>query len=161
MSNWRRLFRTGVFLAAAAVLCLSLFSCKLPEAPPSTVQVIRIIDGDTIEIAGGERVRYIGIDTPELSPEEPYAGEAKAANRELVEGKMIRLEMDTSEADRYGRLLRYVWVDEVMVNLELVRRGLAEAKEYPPDIRYQDLLEAAEIEARLAGRGMWGDAISK
>ncbi len=157
MNIWRRLPRTGIYLAAAAVMFLALFSCKLPEVPPGTVQVTRVIDGDTIEIAGGERVRYIGIDTPELSPEEPFAAEAKAANRELVEGKMIRLEMDTSEADRYGRLLRYVWVDDLMINLELVRRGLAEAKEYPPDTRYQGLLEAAEIEARLAGRGMWGE----
>jgi micrococcal nuclease len=109
-------------------------------------------------LAGGQRVRYIGMDTPEMSPLEPFAREATQANRDLVEGKTVRLEKDVSDTDRYGRLLRYVWVDSTMVNLELVRRGLARAHAYPPDTRYQLLLEAAEIEARLKGLGMWAPA---
>jgi micrococcal nuclease len=115
-----------------------------------------VIDGDTVIIAGGERVRYIGIDTPEMgSNPEAFAREATDANRALVEGKAVRLERDVSETDRYGRLLRYVWVGGTMVNVELVRRGLAEAKAYPPDTRYQPLLDAAQFEARVAGRRMW------
>jgi len=117
--------------------------------------VSRIIDGDTVVLASGEHVRYIGMNTPEMNPLQPFAREATEANRLLVEGKTVRLEKDISETDRYGRLLRYVWVDNTMVNLELVRRGLAEAKAYLPDVRYQALFEAAEVEAKLAGRGMW------
>jgi len=125
-------------------------------APPETVLVTEVIDGDTITIAGGDRVRYIGIDTPEIHPQvEAFGQEAWQANRELVEGKRVRLERDVSETDKYGRLLRYVWVDSTMVNAELVRRGLAEAKAYPPDTKYRSYLEQVEAEPKRAGRGMW------
>jgi len=101
-------------------------------------------------------VRYIGIDTPEIYPQlEPFGSEAWQANRRLVEGKRVRLERDVSETDKYGRLLRYVYVDGVFVNAELVKQGLAWAKAYPPDTKYQDYLEKMETEAREAGRGMW------
>ena len=101
-------------------------------------------------------MRYIGIDTPETYPyAEAYGIEAWQANRRLVEGKRVRLERDVSETDRYNRLLRYVYVDNVFVNAELVKMGLARAVAYPPDTRYQDYLEDLEAEARSAGRGMW------
>ena len=126
-------------------------------SPPDTARVTRVIDGDTIVIEGGYRVRYIGIDTPEIHPvPEPYGIEAWQANRILVEGKIVRLEIDVSQTDRYGRLLRYVFVNDTFVNAELVKRGLARAKAYPPDTKYQDHLEKLEIEARQVGRGMWG-----
>ena len=138
----------GIFL-----LCFLLCGC---QAPSATVKVIEVIDGDTITIEGGHRVRYIGIDTPEIYPGTEACGiEAWQANRQLVEGKRVRLERDISETDRYHRLLRYVYVDDVFVNAELVRMGLARAKAYPPDIKYQDYLEKMEAEARLAGRGIW------
>ena len=86
---------------------------------------------------------------------EAFGIEAWQANRKLVEGKEVRLERDVSETDRYGRLLRYVWVDDILVNAELVRQGLAETKAYPPDTKYQDYLEQMEKEARQGGRGMW------
>jgi micrococcal nuclease len=126
--------------------------------PQTTVKVNEVIDGDTIVIEGGYRVRYIGIDTPELHPQpEPYAVEAWQANQRLVEGKRVRLERDVSETDRYGRLLCYVYVDSLFVNAELVRQGLARAKAYPPDTRYQDYLEELEQQARLADRGIWAE----
>jgi micrococcal nuclease len=125
-------------------------------SPPEVAKVIQVIDGDTITVAGGYRVRYIGIDAPEVYPEkEAYGAEAWQANRLLVEGKSVRLERDVSEADRYGRLLRYVYVDDIMVNAELVRQGLAEVKAYPPDIKYQDRLEGLESVAKAVGRGIW------
>ncbi len=158
MNNWRRRLRGGLFLAAAAVLLSPLSSCIPPATSSGTARVTRVIDGDTVILAGGEHVRYIGIDAPEMDPPEPFGSAAAAANRELVQDKVVRLETDTSETDRYGRLLRYVWVGDQLINLELVRLGLAEAKSYPPDTRYQDLLDAAENEARQAGRGMWGDS---
>ena len=119
-------------------------------------RVVRVIDGDTIEIEGGARVRYIGIDAPEVYPQTEYYGtEAWAKNRELVEGKTVTLEKDVTEADVYGRLLRYVYVDGVFVNGELVRLGYARAISYPPDTKYQERLAQLEEEAREAGRGMW------
>ena len=135
-----------------------LFLCLLVgcSAPPETAKVIQVIDGDTIVIADGSRVRYIGIDTPEVYPTLAAFGiEAWQANRELVDGKIVRLERDVSDTDRYGRLLRYVHVDGVFVNAELVRRGLAYVKAYPPDTKHHDYLKGLEAEARQAGRGMW------
>ncbi len=140
-------------LAVIFFLLLPLLGCS---SPPDTARVIQVIDGDTITIEGGYRVRYIGIDTPEVHPRvEAYGIEAWQANRQLVEGKRVRLERDVSETDRYNRLLRYVYVDSIFVNAELVRAGLARAKAYPPDTKYQDYLEKMETEARHAGRGIW------
>lgn len=142
-------------LLIAIIVLFLLPLCACPSAV-ETATVTRVIDGDTIDIATGQRVRYIGIDTPEVYPErEAYGMEAWQANRNLVEDKKVRLEQDVSETDKYGRLLRYVYVDDIFVNAELVRLGLAEAKAYPPDTRYQELLEQLEVEARQAGRGMW------
>jgi micrococcal nuclease len=143
--------KTWIFIAIS--LLLLLCGCI---SPPDTARVTRVIDGDTITIEGGFRVRYIGIDTPEVYPQvEAFGIEAWQANRQLVEDKEVRLERDVSDTDRYDRLLRYVYVDDVLVNAELVRLGLARAKAYPPDTKYQELLEEMETEARKAGRGMW------
>jgi len=141
------------------LLCLILAAgC----AAPATPLVTRVIDGDTIEvnIAGmRHRVRYIGIDTPELDDKRPafcaLAQEATSYNRQLVGGKTVRLEKDVSETDQYERLLRYVYVDDTLVNAELVRQGLAWAIPYEPDTKYQDYLEELEEEAKQAGRGIW------
>src|SRR3989338_1829624 len=124
-----------------------------------TFHVVRVIDGDTIELDGGIKVRYIGIDTPEtVNPNtvvECYGNESSAKNKELVEDKDVRLEKDISETDRYGRLLRYVYVGDVFVNDYLVRQGYANASSYPPDIKYQDVFLEAEKEARDNNRGLW------
>jgi micrococcal nuclease len=140
-----------------------------PTGPTEIARVARITDGDTVRVIidGVEhRLRYIGIDTPESvapdSPIEPFALAASDANAMLVERADVVLESDVSDTDRYDRLLRYVWLAPEtpggawrLVNLELVEAGLAEAVEYPPDTKYADDLEAAEQEARQAGRGMW------
>jgi len=146
---------TKKFLFPAILVSLLLLLCSC-GSPPDTARVVQVIDGDTITIGGGYRVRYIGVDTPEIHPNrEAFGLEAWQANQKLVEGKEVRLERDVSETDKYGRLLRYIWVDEVLVNAELVRQGLARAKAYPPDTKYQDYLKQMEAEAREAGRGMW------
>lgn len=138
-----------------AIILLSLLVCGC-QSPPTTAKVIKVIDGDTITIEGGYRVRYIGIDTPEIHPElEAFGLEAWQANLALVGDKTVHLERDVSETDKYGRLLRYVYVDDTFVNAELVRAGLARAEAYPPDTKYQDYLERLEQEARQAGRGLW------
>jgi micrococcal nuclease len=142
----------------ACLLIVLLFTFLLGgcSAPPATAAVIKVIDGDTIVIEGGYRVRYIGIDTPEIHPRLEACGiDAWQANRRLVEGKRVRLEKDVSQTDRYNRLLRYVYVDGVFVNAELAKMGLARVKSYPPDTKYQAYLEEVEVEARHAGRGIW------
>lgn len=129
---------------------------------PATV--LRVIDGDTIEVevdGGTHKVRYIGIDTPEtVDPRRSvgcYGEEASAANKALVEGLTVGLEKDVSETDVFGRLLRYVWLNgDEMVNAVLVREGYAQSSAYPPDVRYQELFDGLETEARSAGRGLWG-----
>ncbi len=150
---------SGALRAAWRSLLVIALASTLAGCLPAPVQtadrVTRVIDGDTVVLSTGEHLRYIGMNTPEMSPLQPFAKEATEANRKLVEGKTVRLEKDISETDRYGRLLRYVWVDNTMVNLELVRQGLAEATAYPPDVRYRAIFEAAETEAKLARRGMW------
>jgi endonuclease YncB( thermonuclease family) len=133
-------------------------------SPVSEIQatVTEVIDGDTIKvsIAGAiYDVRYIGVDTPELNDKRPQfsalAQEAARLNRQLVEGENVRLEKDISETDHYGRLLRYVYVDDTFVNGELVSYGLAWAKAYEPDTKYQGYFEELEAEARKAGLGIW------
>lgn len=124
-------------------------------------KVIRVIDGDTIKIEGDKVVRYIGIDTPEtVHPSKPvqcYGKEASDKNRELVEGKEIKLEKDVSETDKYSRLLRYVWLGDMMVNEYLVREGYAQSSTYPPDVKYQDRFLEAQRRAREEKKGLWGD----
>jgi micrococcal nuclease len=134
-----------------------------PTPARTQAQVLRVIDGDTIEVSIGDKtykVRYIGVDTPETEhperPTEPMGKEAAAKNEELVGGKVVELEKDVSETDKYGRLLRYVWVGDLMVNAELVRLGLAQVSTYPPDVKYQDLFLQLQKEAREAQRGLWG-----
>ncbi len=124
------------------------------------VKVARVVDGDTIKLESGEVVRYIGIDTPEtVDPRKPvqcYGKEASAKNRELVEGKEVKLEKDVSNTDKYNRLLRYIWLDNTLINELLVREGYAKSSTYPPDVKYQDRFVAAEQIAREENKGLWG-----
>jgi len=124
-------------------------------------RVENVIDGDTIKLENGDVVRYIGIDTPETKhpskPQECFGQEASKKNEELVEGKEVRLVKDVSETDRYNRLLRYVYVEDVFVNDYLVREGFANASSYPPDVKYQDQFTEAEQKARENERGLWAD----
>ena len=122
----------------------------------SQARVVSIVDGDTIEVEiGGQTysLRYIGIESPER--DQPGWWEAMEANRELVGGQTVRLERDVSETDQYGRLLRYVYAGDLLVNAELVRRGYALAATFPPDVAYADLFAQLEAEARQDGRGLW------
>lgn len=122
-------------------------------------KVVKVVDGDTIVLESGQVVRYIGIDTPETSdPRKPvqcFGHEAASKNKELVLGKTIELEKDISETDKYNRLLRYIYIDDLFVNDYLVRNGYAYSSPYPPDVAYQDQLDQAEQEARNNNRGLW------
>jgi micrococcal nuclease len=131
--------------------------------------VIRIVDGDTIHVllnGTDERLRYIGMDTPEDvkpgTPVERMSLQAAAENSRLVAGKTVVLEKDVSERDRFGRLLRYVWLHAgdgwTMVGLQLVVEGYAQVATFPPDVRYADLFVAAERVARERHLGLWAPA---
>jgi micrococcal nuclease len=138
-----------------------------PIGQTTEATVVRITDGDTIVVAyGGKeyKVRYIGMDSPETvdpsSPIQWMGPQATAANAALVAGKTVFLEKDVSEVDRFDRLLRYVWLTNgtawTLVNLELVRQGVASAKSYPPDTKYDALYLVAQDEAHRSALGLWG-----
>jgi len=159
-TNQKTVSKTTPTPASLAIATLT------PSLLLEIAKVSRVIDGDTIEIENGERVRYLGIDTPEtVDPRKPvqcFGVEASKKNKELVDGKTVRLEKDITDKDKYGRLLRYIYVDPsassgqaIFVNLELVKQGFAFSYTYPPDIKYQAEILAAEREAREAGRGLW------
>ena len=128
-----------------------------PAPKSQTAQVVRIIDGDTIEVQIGDasyKVRLIGVDTPEQG--ESFSEEAMAYNRRFVENQTVVLVRDVSETDKSGRLWRYVYVGDIFVNAELVRRGYAKVATYPPDVEFADYFVQLQREAREAGRGLWG-----
>lgn len=123
--------------------------------------VIRVLDGDTIELNSGERVRYVGVDTPELGragkPAQCFADEAAQMHSAWVTGKRVRLEKDRSNQDRYGRLLRFVYLEDgTFVNALLVREGAARASAYRPDLSKKTEFEQLEAQARAEGKGQWG-----
>ncbi len=128
-----------------------------------TGKVVKVRDGDTIEIdieGVVKVVRYIGIDTPEtVDPRKGvqcFGKEASNINKSLVENQIVTLEKDVSETDKYGRLLRYVYLNDLLVNQHLVEKGFAYSSAYPPDVKYQENLDAAEEEARVNNKGLWG-----
>ncbi|NPA27114.1 MAG: thermonuclease family protein [Chloroflexi bacterium] len=143
-----------------------VFACIPEDAPRVRARVIQVYDGDTISVQMGvqvARVRYQGVDTPETKerrgePPHPWGEAAKRRNRELVSGKWVTLVWDPRSEDRdhYGRLLRYVIVDDVFVNDTLLREGLAWY--YPSEHACSAQFLQAEAEARAAKRGIWSGA---
>jgi micrococcal nuclease len=134
------------------------------SSPSRVVRVVRVVDGDTILVATGgrqERVRYIGVDTPETvkpnTPVQCFGKKASAYNHSLLDGQTVRLVTDAEQRDRYGRLLAYVYRtgDDLFVNAELVRRGYATTLTIPPNVRYADRFRDLAAGARDAGRGLW------
>jgi micrococcal nuclease len=122
------------------------------------LRLVDVVDGDTIvlDLAGEqEEVRLIGIDTPEAG--EDFADEATAALKAILGTGAIRLEEDVEERDQYGRLLAYVWVSSTLVNAELLRQGLATLYTVPPNVKYVEVLQAAQDEAEAAQSGVWGE----
>ena len=129
-----------------------------------SVQVVRVIDGDTIRVCCvfGDRVtvRYIGVDTPEthhpMKGVEHYGTEASEANRKLVDGKTVRLEFDVQQLDKYGRILAYIYLEDgTFVNAWLVEHGYAMVMTFPPNVKYEALFLRLQREAREAKQGLW------
>jgi micrococcal nuclease len=161
--------RRIVILLALAVAAGAVGANRLRAAPGGTgstelATVTRVVDGDTVvaRIGGrSERVRYIGMDTPEdVKPGTPvqcYSRAAAAENRRLIEGRRVRLVQDAEARDRYGRLLAYVYraSDGLFVNEELVRRGYARPLTIPPNVAHEGEIARLAASARRAGRGLW------
>lgn len=160
-------------IAASAVL---LFFFGGLSSRDGRFEVKKVLDGDTVELMDGRAARYIGIDTPELhrrtqdgwrEVNEPFALEAARANEELVLKKPVRLEFDVRKQDKYRRLLVYCFVrgeQEVFVQAELLKRGLAYLYTLPPNVKYVDVLFRAQKEAQALRRGVWSldlDIVSK
>jgi micrococcal nuclease len=138
-----------------------------PAVPAGVVQ--HVIDGDTIEMSNGVRIRYIGLDAPELRRRvggrwiydpQPWAEEARRLNQQLVEGKVVRLEYDQERTDRFHRQLAYVFVGDLFVNAELVRSGYARVVLHPPNLKYAKLLKEIEREAKEQQKGIWSPSNS-
>jgi micrococcal nuclease len=123
--------------------------------------VERVVDGDTLVISGGDRIRLIGVDTPETKhptkPAQPFGKEASEFTRRMVEGKRVQIQFDPGETkDKYGRTLAYVYIDGQFLNEMLLREGLARALlNYPFSAEAKARFRAAEAEARAAHRGIW------
>lgn len=151
-----------MYLFAVALL---LAACSTAEGPKAngemTATVKRVVDGDTFELASGEKVRMIGVDTPETvkpnHPVEPYGKEASNYTKELLTGKKVTLKFDVEPYDKYQRLLAYVYMEDgTFVNEKLVREGYARIMTIPPNVAQADLFLTAEREAREGNRGLWG-----
>lgn len=134
---------------------------SLTKETREKARVTKVIDGDTIELSDKRKVRYIGIDSFEMNDKRSeikcLAEKAREANINLVENKEIEMEKDVSETDKYGRLLRYVWIDGILVNEELVKNGFAKLSSFPPDIKYQERFRIEQIKAELNNLGIWGN----
>jgi len=117
----------------------------------TTIQAV--YDGDTLETESGEKIRLLGINTPETG--QPYSAQSTQATKEMVLGRVIGLEYDAQTLDRYGRTLAYVYTGKTMVNLEILKRGLAVVETIAPNVKYQDSFIAAQKLARDSCKGMW------
>ena len=128
---------------------------KTPEPKEGIYKVTKVIDGDTIEIETGERVRLLGIDTPELNAR--WGGEARKQTYQLVYGKEIRLELDREKRDKYGRVLAYVWLGDLLVNEKLVKDGYARLYVFDKEakLKYLDRLIVAQESAKEHLDGFW------
>jgi len=148
-------------LSLLTVIGLIFAGCDpLVDAPSGqftggeTGRVTRVIDGDTIDVninGTVERIRYVGVNTPER--DEPCYSEASAANASMVEGQTVRLERDQTNRDRFDRLLRYVYVGDTLVNRELIVQGYGEAVLYQPDNRHFTEFSNLERQSANASRG--------
>jgi endonuclease YncB( thermonuclease family) len=144
------------------LICLLILLMGPACSADSDYPVKWVVDGDTIVLTEGSKVRYIGIDAPELQRDdhigEPYADEAKRLNARLVKNKKVRLEFDVEPNDRFQRRLAYVFLEDgTFVNAEMLLQGCAFLLHVPPNVKYQATLLAAQQSAMSAKRGIWSN----
>jgi micrococcal nuclease len=144
-----------ILLVIIAILTVLIIIVSIKQQ--NTI-VTQVIDGDTFKLNIGETIRLTGIDAPEKTAY--YYNESKTALEEMIKGKIVALERDISNKDKYGRLLRYVYVDNgTFVNLKLISEGYARAAEYPPDTKYAEELREAENDAKANNIGIWSEGL--
>jgi micrococcal nuclease len=143
----------------AIFLGLCLPGCSTAPGSGYHARVVYVYDGDTVRLDNGERVRYLGIDTPEMNyrkpPPERFAEQAKRFNEDLVYGKIVRLEFDAQTRDKYNRLLAYVYVDDVFVNAKIIESGYGKVFIIQPNIKYADDFILLQGRAKQAKKGIW------
>ena len=159
-----------LYLVVVLALAYAAYTGKLPGARPAPHEpealsegaylVERVVDGDTLVLAGGAKVRLIGVDTPETKDPrrapEPFGPEATEFTRRLVEGREVTLKFDLQRKDRYGRFLAYVYVGDRFVNEEIIRAGMGQALvQYPFSRDMKRVFLAAQDDAQQARRGIW------
>lgn len=139
-------------------------STGIPSSPATATKahVKRVVDGDTVELADGTKVRLIGVNTPESvdprRPVEHYGKEASDYTKKRLTGKDVLLDYDVERYDKYRRTLAYLWLTNgAFFNAELIRQGYAQTLTIPPNVRYAELFRRLEREAREARRGLWSD----
>ena len=155
--------RVLLVLSIILVLVATYVVVKKPQEISSTssemTQVTYVVDGDTVEVTGGRRVRYIDVNAPEIAhpgqKEECFGIAAKNENNSLVNGQTVRLVSDVGDKDTYGRLLRYVYVGNEFINDTLVRQGFAVAEPIKPDTEFAKQFLFAQQEAKQMDRGLW------
>ena len=161
LKNKAKINRIALIPFAVLISALILYwSLPLNSTSEGGLFVKEVFDGDSILLLDGREIRYIGIDAPEISgkkPKEYYGKEARDLNESLVLGKEVRLEFDVETKDGYNRTLAYVYIGDVMINLEMVEAGSALAVPYPPNLTHQDELCGAMLRARGEKKGIWED----
>ncbi|MBU4140575.1 MAG: thermonuclease family protein [Candidatus Omnitrophica bacterium] len=159
----------------AIILSLILTSCA--QANYADILVTKVFDGDTLRIAGGEKVRLLGIDAPEMYESDKLYRDARRSGqdigtiialgrksyqftRQLAEGKKVRLEFDVQQRDKYGRLLAHVFISDtqLFLNAEILKQGYAEVMIIPPNVKYADYFQGLYQEARENKRGLWSNS---
>ncbi|TWT55321.1 Thermonuclease precursor [Thalassoglobus neptunius] len=165
--RFRRQSRVGPLLAILFItwIAFRLYSVtsqneQAPFASYENVRVARVVDGDTLLLESGARLRLLGVDTPETKhpdlPPQPFGPEATQFTERFLQGGSARLEFDREQFDNYGRILAFVFVDDRMLNEELVAAGLATAEpQYPYRGDYKRRFLQAEESAKAARLGIW------
>lgn len=139
----------------ALILTFSSLACASSQQATAVCVVQRVSDGDSFRCRNGQRVRLIGIDSPELSQGSLGSKARQALLRILPVGSEVKLEYDVAPTDQYSRLLAYVWVGSTLVNEAMVRGGWAVLYTVPPNVKYAERLRRAQNKARTGGAGLW------
>ena len=165
--------KNAVTFCASLILSHFLSPLSFADTPPAVFHVARVFDGDTLDVDQDRRVHLLGIDCPEavykgkLYQDAKKEGisiyammargkKAKIFTRGLVQDKIVRLEFDAQQKDKYGNLLAYVFLEDgTFVNAELIRVGYAEARDYPPNTKYHEFFLKLEEEAKANHLGFW------
>jgi len=148
---------------SATTACSELSHTPSGDGGRTSVQVVQVVDGDTIRVDLGGRetpVRLIGIDTPErdgpFTDEECFGARASRFTADALDGRRVDLEFDVERTDRFDRTLAYIWVEGSLFNERILREGYAVLATFPPNVRYVQRLRAAQRRARDARAGLWG-----